>query len=72
MVDDDDSKSLSLNIAPFGKMIVSDINNEEVKYLYISYTTLYPSTENKQYDAHYFGVRKPFRQTNRTHKFNSP
>ena len=33
MVDDDDSKSLSLNIAPFGKMIVSDINNEEVKYL---------------------------------------
>ncbi|MDC0343022.1 protein translocase subunit SecD [Alphaproteobacteria bacterium] len=33
MVDDDDSKSLSLNIAPFGKMIVSDINNKEVKYL---------------------------------------
>ena len=33
MVDDDDSKSLSMNIAPFGKMIVSDINNEEVKYL---------------------------------------
>ena len=33
MVDDDDSKSLSLNIAPFGKMIVSDINNEEIKYL---------------------------------------
>ena len=33
MVDDDDSKSLSLNIAPFGKMIVSDINNEELKYL---------------------------------------
>ena len=33
MVDDDDSKSLSLNIAPFGKMIVSDINNKELKYL---------------------------------------
>jgi protein-export membrane protein SecD len=33
MVDDDDSKSLSLNIAPFGKMIVSEINNEEIKYL---------------------------------------
>ena len=33
MVDDDDSKSLSLNLAPFGKMIVSDINNEEIKYL---------------------------------------
>ena len=33
MVDDDDSKSLSLNIAPFGKMIISDINNEEIKYL---------------------------------------
>ena len=33
MVDDEDSKSLSLNIAPFGKMIVADINNEEVKYL---------------------------------------
>ncbi len=33
MVDDDDTKSLSLNIAPFGKMIVSDINNEEIKYL---------------------------------------
>jgi protein-export membrane protein SecD len=33
MVDDEDSKSLSLNIAPFGKMIVSDINNEEIKYL---------------------------------------
>ena len=33
MVDDDDTKSLKLNIAPFGKMIVSDINNEEIKYL---------------------------------------
>ena len=33
MVDDDDSKSLTLNLAPFGKMIVSDINNEEIKYL---------------------------------------
>ena len=33
MVDDDDSKSLSLNIAPFGKMIVSEINNEDIKYL---------------------------------------
>jgi len=33
MVDDDDTKSLSLNIAPFGKMIVDDINNEEIKYL---------------------------------------
>ena len=33
MVDDNDTKSLSLNIAPFGKMIVSDINNEEIKYL---------------------------------------
>ena len=33
MVDDDDAKSLSLNIAPFGKMIVSDINDEEIKYL---------------------------------------
>ena len=33
MVDDDDSKSLSLNIAPFGRMIVSDIDNEEIKYL---------------------------------------
>ena len=26
-------KSLSLNIAPFGKMIVNDISNEEIKYL---------------------------------------
>ena len=33
MVDDDDTKSLSLNIAPFGRMIVSDISNEEIKYL---------------------------------------
>ena len=33
MVDDDDTKSLSLNIAPFGKMIVDDIDNQEVKYL---------------------------------------
>lgn len=33
MVDDDDSKSLSLNIAPFGKMIVSDIDNDDIKYL---------------------------------------
>ena len=33
MVDDDDTKSLSANIAPFGKMIVADINNEEIKYL---------------------------------------
>ena len=33
MVDDDDSKSLSLNLAPFGKMIVEDINNKEIKYL---------------------------------------
>ena len=33
MVDDDDTKSLSLNIAPFGKMIVNDISNEEIKYL---------------------------------------
>jgi len=33
MVDDDDSKSLNLNIAPFGKMIVADISNEEIKYL---------------------------------------
>ena len=33
MVDEDDTKSLSLNIAPFGKMIVADINNEEIKYL---------------------------------------
>ena len=33
MVDDDDTKSLSLNIAPFGKMIVSDIDNEDIKYL---------------------------------------
>jgi len=33
MVDDDDSKSLNLNIAPFGKMIVADINNVEIKYL---------------------------------------
>ena len=33
MVDDDDSNSLSLNLAPFGKMIVADINNEEIKYL---------------------------------------
>ena len=33
MVDDDDSKSLSLNLAPIGKMIVADINNEEIKYL---------------------------------------
>jgi len=33
MVDDEDSKSLSLNIAPFGKMIVSEINNEDIKYL---------------------------------------
>ena len=33
MVDDDDTKSLALNIAPFGKMIVADINNQEIKYL---------------------------------------
>ena len=33
MVDDDDTKSLSLNIAPFGKMIVEDIDNEDIKYL---------------------------------------
>ena len=33
MVDDDDSKSLSLNLAPFGKMIRADINNEEIRYL---------------------------------------
>ena len=33
MVDDEDSKSLSLNLAPFGKMIVADINSEETKYL---------------------------------------
>ena len=33
MVDDDDSKSLSLNLAPFGKMIVADINNDQIKYL---------------------------------------
>ena len=33
MVDDDDTKSLSLNIAPFGRMIVSDIENAEIKYL---------------------------------------
>jgi len=33
MVDDDDTKSLSLNLAPFGKMIIADINNEEIKYL---------------------------------------
>ncbi len=33
MVDDDDTKSLSLNIAPFGRMIVSDIENEDIKYL---------------------------------------
>ena len=33
MVDDDDTKSLSLNLAPFGKMIIVDINNEEIKYL---------------------------------------
>ena len=33
MVDDDDTKSLALNIAPFGRMIVSDIENEEIKYL---------------------------------------
>ena len=33
MVDDDDAKSLSLNIAPFGRMIVSDIENAEIKYL---------------------------------------
>ena len=31
MVDDDDTKSLSLNIAPFGRMIVSGISNEEIK-----------------------------------------
>jgi len=33
MVDDDDSNSLSLNIAPFGKMIVTDFYNNEIKYL---------------------------------------
>ena len=33
MVDDDDTKSLSLNIAPFGRMIVADIENAEIKYL---------------------------------------
>ena len=33
MVDDDDSNSLSLNIAPFGKMILSDIDIQDIKYL---------------------------------------
>jgi len=33
MVDDEDSKSLSANLAPFGKMIVSDFYNDEIKYL---------------------------------------
>ena len=30
MVDDDDTKSLSLNIAPCGRMIVADIENAEI------------------------------------------
>ena len=33
MVDDDDTKSLSANIAPFGRIIVLDINKDEVKSL---------------------------------------
>tara|TARA_Y100001970_G_scaffold184399_1_gene224277 strand:+ start:8013 stop:9566 length:1554 start_codon:yes stop_codon:yes gene_type:complete len=33
MVDDDNSDALSANLAPFGKMIVSDFYNEEIKYL---------------------------------------
>jgi len=33
MVDDEDTSALRANIAPFGKMIVSDINDSEIKYL---------------------------------------
>jgi len=33
MVDDDDTVSLSTNRAPFGKIIVSDFYNSEIKYL---------------------------------------
>ena len=33
MVDDDDSISLGANIAPFGKLIVSDFYNSDIKYL---------------------------------------
>ena len=33
MVDDDDTKSLKLNITPFGKMIVEDIQDNQIKYL---------------------------------------
>ena len=33
MVDDEDNTSLSANLAPFGKMIVSDFYNNEIKYL---------------------------------------
>ena len=33
MVDDEDNISLSANLAPFGKMIVSDFYNNEIKYL---------------------------------------
>ena len=33
MVDDDDTKALKANIAPFGKMIVSDLYNNDIKYL---------------------------------------
>ena len=33
MVDDEDTTSLKANRAPFGKLIVSDIYNQEIKYL---------------------------------------
>jgi len=33
LVDDENSASLQANIAPFGKMIVSDINDNNIKYL---------------------------------------
>jgi protein-export membrane protein SecD len=33
LVDDENSASLQANIAPFGKMIVSDIYDENIKYL---------------------------------------
>ena len=33
MVDDEDSTSLSANRAPFGKLIVSDFYNDQIKYL---------------------------------------
>ena len=33
MVDDEDTSSLKVNIAPFGKLIVKDYYNSDIKHL---------------------------------------